>query len=422
MVSLKFWQRWGRKSGLTLDELLLSSGGMIGAGGMMMSLERALGLPALLGVILRIGQGVGMVPQLIYRGDATDRERVTDVWQYDLLHRRPSAESTPFTFRADVAGSLAAAGYATIRKFKARGRVLDLTVLDADKVKPKMINGRLRFEDSTGTQTVTRDQSEILYVRGMAVRGQVTGIAPITFARMLFSMGLKRQAFEARHLDNSGKPDLVISFPAGATAEQVELFREVWEATHTNDPGKDAVIGGGAAITTLPVSMEDAQFVESVKMTTEQIAGIYAVPKSFLNLGSANYVTDADWRFFLTFALGWILTATDQAFSADEDLFPAGSGLFCESIPEALLKQDPKTRYDAYRIARQGGWISANTIRAWENLPPVDGGDEIQQTPVGGAPNPALAKFAEDDLLGELLARMRDSREKQGEGEPAPAT
>jgi len=28
-----------------------------------------------------------------------------------------------------------------------------------------------------------------------------------------------------------------------------------------------------------------------------------------------------------------------------------------------------------------------NEARAIENLPPVEGGDEVQQTPVGGAPN-----------------------------------
>ena len=87
-----------------------------------------------------------------------------------------------------------------------------------------------------------------------------------------------------------------------------------------------------------------------------------------------------------TFALGPILTAIDQALSGDH-LFPEGSELFAETLADGLLKPDMKTRYEAYRLARQGGWITANELRARENLPPVEGGDEIQQTPVGGAPN-----------------------------------
>jgi hypothetical protein len=37
--------------------------------------------------------------------------------------------------------------------------------------------------------------------------------------------------------------------------------------------------------------------------------------------------------------------------------------------------------------ARQAGWLTANEIRALENYPAVEGGDDLQMTPVGGAPN-----------------------------------
>lgn len=377
-----------------------------------MPIDRAVGVPALLGVILRVGQGVGMVPQLVYQ-DGDLRERAYGSWQWDLLHRRPSSEATPFAFRADVATSLAASGYACVRKFKVPGRVAELMVLDADKVTPRRIGGRLVFEDrSGGGQTVVRTQQEIIYVRGQALHGDVKGLSPISAARSLFTSGIARLAFQQQHLTTGGRPDVVVKFPERLTAQQAKEYGEdfVKKFGGPENAGKAFPLGGGAELVTVPVSMQDAQFVESAQMTAQEIAGIYGVPKSFLGLGDQP-PTELDWRFFVTFALGWITTAVDQAFSADEDLFPAGSGLFCESLPDALLRQDAKTRYDSYRLARQGGWISANEIRARENLPPVDGGDEVQVTPVGGAVNPALAKFDEDALLGELLARMRDSRE-----------
>jgi phage portal protein BeeE len=49
---------------------------------------------------------------------------------------------------------------------------------------------------------------------------------------------------------------------------------------------------------------------------------------------------------------------------------------------------DIQTRWDAYRLGRQGGWITANEIRAKEGLEARPDGDEIQVTPVGGAANP----------------------------------
>lgn len=382
--------------------LPLSGGGtwLTGSGGT----DAAIGLPALLGVVLRLSQGVGMVPLHVY--SRADRQPQRESWQWKLLNERPSYDSTPFTWKADVAGSVATAGYACCRKYKVDGgRVADLTVLDSSKVIPKRSGGRLVFEDSTEGTTVVRDQSDILYIRGMAMRGSVVGMSPITAARMTMNNALKRQSFEGSFLDNSGQPGVVVAFPDKVTPVQAEAWRDLWKAAHAGpmNAGNPAVVGGGATITPMPVSMEDAQFVEAMQLTSEQIAGIYAVPKSFLSLAGAP--TETEWRFFVTFALGWILTAIDQAVTADVDLFGDGR-LYAESMPDALLKQDTKTRYDAYRIARQGGWITPNEIRSKENLAPVEGGDEIQVTPVGGAPNvpqtPTEPKSV-DELLNELL-------------------
>jgi phage portal protein BeeE len=122
-----------------------------------MSMEQAMGLPALLGILQRISSAIGMLPTKVYEGlDQLDRQVAVDSWQYQLLHERPtvSGEHTPFTLKADIALSLAGAGYCPIRKYKARGRVVELIPQDPKLVVPRRINGRLVFEDSTGGQAV----------------------------------------------------------------------------------------------------------------------------------------------------------------------------------------------------------------------------------------------------------------------------
>ena len=81
----------------------------------------------------------------------------------------------------------------------------------------------------------------------------------------------------------------------------------------------------------------------------------------------------------------WI-SMLERGLSGDTDLFP-DSRVSVELDAERFLRADIHTRWDAYRLGRQGGWITANEIRAKEGLPPAEGGDEIQQTPVGGAAN-----------------------------------
>ncbi|MCP5415244.1 MAG: phage portal protein, partial [Chromatiaceae bacterium] len=61
-----------------------------------------------------------------------------------------------------------------------------------------------------------------------------------------------------------------------------------------------------------------------------------------------------------------------------------------EHNAEGLLRGDIKTRYEAYRIGREWGWLSPNEIRSLENLGGIEHGDTYRQPmnsePLGAAP------------------------------------
>jgi phage portal protein BeeE len=42
-----------------------------------------------------------------------------------------------------------------------------------------------------------------------------------------------------------------------------------------------------------------------------------------------------------------------------------------------LLRTNQKDRYEAYRVALSAGFLSVNEVRRLENLPEVEGGDEL---------------------------------------------
>ena len=58
----------------------------------------------------------------------------------------------------------------------------------------------------------------------------------------------------------------------------------------------------------------------------------------------------------------------------------------------ALLRGNFTTRAKSYREARQGGWLTANEIRRGEGYEDHPEGDQLQKTPVGGAPNPGAGE------------------------------
>lgn len=428
--------------GASLPEGLFSGGGL-------MPLERAVGLPALLACLFRIGDGIGLMPQIVYRGKSANRgarERAADSWQWRLLHERPNLESPgPAAFRGDIAVSIRASGNAYLRKYTgSSGKVVELIPIDATKVKPRRQGGTVVFEDRTEGQCVTRSRREILHVRGVALRGQLEGVSPITAARLTIANGLRRQLFEDRYYANDARPGLALKFPQGMQFEQARTWLDTWNSEHQGleHAHKAAALPGGADVTQIPISLEDSQFVESHRLTIEQLAGLFGIPLPFVFGGGdqGRALTEQDRMQLVTFGLGPIYTVIDQAFTADETLFPPDSrtgtsDLFCEHLADALLRPDTLNRYQAYKAARQAGWLTANEIRALENYPPIEGGDVLQVTPVGGAPNSEeeakqllvdlvdyfqLADPGKQDILARATARAGLAH-TNGNGDPLAA-
>jgi HK97 family phage portal protein len=384
-------------------EQVLAAGDAGGLGGV----ERAVGLPAVLAVIRLISHAVALVPLHVVHDDQL-RARAYDTWQWRLLKRPGPPPATAFSLKADIAANFTGRGNAYVRKYKparlspGRPRVIELASLNAGQITPERANGTVVFKDSTGdAKAVTRGTDEIIQIRSLSLGDGLEGLSPITAARILVSAGLKRAEMEERHFANGIFPSIGLKFPAGVDEEAGERWIKFLEAKHKGSPkaGKILGIGGGADLVPIPISLEDAQFAEITRLTIEQAAAMWQVPISFFT----GKPTEAEWRMFITFALGPVLEATAQAFSADRDLFdPALDDAAYETAadPDVLIKLDPKTKAEVQRTQVQTGLRLPDELRAEDGhgpLPPVPEdwtqapGQVPQITPVGGAPNPLAA-------------------------------
>jgi hypothetical protein len=62
-----------------------------------------------------------------------------------------------------------------------------------------------------------------------------------------------------------------------------------------------------------------------------------------------------------------------------------GNGFYALHNMDGLLRGDLYSRYQAYAIGRQWGWLSPNDIREKENMNPIEAGDEYL-TPMNMVP------------------------------------
>lgn len=353
----------------------------------------AMGLPAVSSVIRSPAEVIATLPFLTYR-DPVQRERAQDTIQWELLHEKPSDYCNTFEFFYDLVLSLEATQNAFINKAKLpTGELVALTVVDPQRVTVRYDeDGDKVFDVYVSPTDIRRGLTpdEILHVRGFTPRpGGLAGVSLMEVHRDPIGSAIAMQQFEGDFFRNHAVPPMF--FTGSKNRQQAEDIADSHNMAHRGI-GRQWKVGslwGEVSVQALPISMRDAMFIEAKNMAIEDICRIWRWPRRFLDIGEVREAAldfEASDANLLKLYVLPRLRRIERAFAADPDLY-FGSDLFGEFLTAALERGDTKSRYDAYRMARQGGWVTANELREFENLPPLPDGDTLLQTPVGAAPN-----------------------------------
>jgi HK97 family phage portal protein len=363
--------------------------------------ESSVGLDTAGACIRLVSQITGEMPLKVYEGEKPEVEEARDSWQWPRLKKAPNEEQNAFDFWQDVAMSIEVTGNAFIWKAIARRPVRDegdiqLFVLDPANVflKRDPDTNRKYYEVRRGNGKTERvPASQILHIRGLTLSpGSDMGVSPITQYRETLGAALAARRFQTSfYTSGGGNIPGVITVQDQPSQESLDRFQLELEQRHAGN-SRPLVLTKGATWQTTGLSMKDAEYIEQQKFSAEAVCRIFGVnPRMVGVLLDTQKSWDEDMDNFLQVDMAPRLRRIEMALQRDPDLFPAGSELFPEFLTNAVLKPSLTTRYAAYKNARQGGWTTANEIRANENLPAIEGGDELQQTPVGGAPNEPTA-------------------------------
>ena len=141
--------------------------------------------------------------------------------------------------------------------------------------------------------------------------------------------------------------------------------------------GRPMLLEEGMTWQSVSLTSKDAEFLATRKFSIQQWARFFRIPASKLQDGTAaadnkmeqvaiDYVTDS--------LLGW---AVRWEQSCNRDLIVANGRYFTKLTLDALMRGDTVSRFQAYALAVQWGWLSRNEVRAKEDMNPIDGLDDI---------------------------------------------
>lgn len=251
-----------------------------------------------------------------------------------------------------------------------------LQVLSPDAV-------QVDVDSDTGQRVYTVNRKpfpaiRMVHIPGLTLPGQPVGVSLLQYAKRTIGLGIAAEEFGSMFFGSGAHMSGVISVPGDLTIDKARVLKESFESKHggMRHAHSVGVLTGGAQWTPISVHPEDAQFIETRKLQTLDIAMLFGVPPHML--GQVDRTTswgsgiEEQTLGFLKYTLhGWVQRIED-AWSA---MLPTGTK--ARFNLDGLLRTDTATRYAAYQAARTAAFMTPNEIRALENLDPIDGGDDL---------------------------------------------
>lgn len=271
--------------------------------------------------------------------------------------------------------------YALKRRDK-RNVVSSLYLLDPLRVRPFVApDGEVFYELGSDQLANTTEQvrvpaSEIIHDRINALYHPLCGLSPIYAAGLAAMQGLRIQSLSERFFANGASPGGMLTAPGKMSKEEADRLKAQFTQNYSgSNVGRLMVGGNGLTYEKLTLSAGDAQMIEQLKWSSENICSAFGVPSYKVGVSPApayNNIEALERQFYAD-ALQILIEQLEAALDAGLEL-PRPYGT--EFNRDDLLGMDQRTMAETIRVAVSAGVLKPNEGRKKLGYEPTDGGDD----------------------------------------------
>ncbi len=264
-----------------------------------------------------------------------------------------------------------------------RGVVSALYVLDPQRVTPLVASDgsvyyQLKSDPLSGLPTDDDivPASEIIHDRMICLYHPLIGVSPIFACGLAAMQGLAIQGNSNTFFAAGSKPGGVLTAPGAIGDETAARLKAYWETNFTGaNVGKVAVLGDGLKYEAMTVNAVDAQLIEQLKWTAENVCTCFHVPPYMIGVGPPPPYANIEPLQQAYYAQALQSPIENLELCLDEGLeLPSPYGT--EVDLDDLFRMDTVTKADAAAKAISSGGMSPNEARyKYFDLGPVPGGD-----------------------------------------------
>ena len=346
--------------------------------GVVVDPKTALSQSALRRCVTLLAESVAQLPCEVYKRDGDQRKRALDHPLYDLLHNQPNQKDSSFEYFETAQGFLGLNGnHIALIERDNKANITELIPVHRDKVQILKGNDGLPYYHLI-EENKTLPMRMVHHVKAFSMDG-FQGLSPLQTSPDTIGLSIAVEEHASKVFSNGTTLSGVIERPKEAgsikTQDGIDTVVSSFVGKHSGirNMFSVAMLQEGMTYKQMAMNNDQAQLVEARGMSVADMSRLYGIPLSMLSeQQSLNYVV---------FGLMPWLKRWESAMRRDLLLPSERKEYFIEFNVAGLIRGDMKSRYDAYAIARQWGWLSVNDIRRLENLPPVNGGD-VYLTPL----------------------------------------
>ena len=338
----------------------------------------AMQMTAVYSCVRILSETLASLPLHIYESSETNSRKATKHPLYKLLHDEPNPEMTSFIFRETLMTHLLLWGnaYAQIIR-NGKGEVLALYPLMPDRMRVDRDEyGQLYYEymlsdsDANAKESgaVRLSTQDILHIPGLGFDGLV-GYSPIAMAKNAIGMAIATEEYGAAFFANGATPSGILTHPG--VIKNPEAMRESWsKGFGGRNSHKVAILEEGMNYTPISIAPNEAQFLETRKFQLNEIARIFRVPPHMVGDLEKSSFSNIEQQSleFVKYTLDPWVSRFEQAMTRRLLTDDEKKKYYIKFNVDGLMRGDYQSRMNGYATARQNGWMSANDIRALENL------------------------------------------------------
>ena len=344
-------------------------------------------------VVSFLADSVAQLPLKVYvRNAEFDRMRDRDGKAAKLLYR-PNADQTSYEFWNAVSTELLLMGVSTVwvlpdpdSESGLQLRLIPKEWITDSERKTNYAPDMIRVTTNGSGRVIEIPRTEFIQFR-MYSPGNPGGYqSPIAALRQTLNEQIQADKFRTDIWSSSGRFNAYLTRPSNVQPwndEQrkafVTAFREGWGKGGSN-AGKIPLLEDGMEIKPYQFNAKEAQYAETKQLSREDVAAAYHVNPSLIwHTTTQTYASAKDnARALYADCLGPTLQMLQQRINSF--LLPmigADPNLYVEFDLTEKLKGSFEERASILQASVGGPWMTRNEARADNNLPPVDGGDEL---------------------------------------------